>query len=88
MTTELDFLRQFFQERGVRSDCPRCGSTEWTLNDKPSPWAGLWGAGANGEYTLDSPIFGVTVLICNNCGFVSPHSKHVFDRWMNSRGGK
>lgn len=78
-------LRSFLDEKGVREQCPRCGSFEWVV-DSDSPWGGFWGANSKDEYSLDSPIHEVLLITCENCGFVSAHAKSIFDKWREAKG--
>jgi hypothetical protein len=82
---EVDLIKEFLQARGVSASCPRCNNKHWMINENPSPWAGLWGANPKSEFSLDAQIYPVTILMCTNCGFISPHSKHVFDEWLKTR---
>lgn len=82
---DTDDIRQFLIEREVSAKCPRCSHDKWTLSKSPSPWGGLWGSNQSAQYTLDAPIHPVAMLICNNCGFVSLHSKHFISLWKTSK---
>jgi hypothetical protein len=88
MPTDIDEIHEFLNSRGVKAVCPRCDTRNWVLNREPSPWAGFWGANRLREFSLDSPIYEVILLVCDNCGFVSPHSRVAFDKWKKQRHGK
>lgn len=85
---DLDDIREFLIDRKVDAACPRCRTDRWTLNNAPTPWAGLWGTNESGAYSLDASIFPVAMLTCNNCGFVSLHSRHFIDEWKLTKGKK
>ncbi|MCK1329514.1 MULTISPECIES: hypothetical protein [unclassified Bradyrhizobium] len=85
---DAQLFAQFLDAKGVSNKCPRCNTSNWLLNNQPSPWGGIWGKNAEGSFSLDSPIFEISILICTNCGFVSPHAKHYYDQWVEGRKEK
>ncbi|MCL6653480.1 hypothetical protein A6R70_14400 [Agrobacterium rubi] len=87
MASERDEIIQFLSEKGVKGNCPRCNSMNWNISDVPSPWGGLWGANADGSYSLESPIHGAAMMMCTNCGYISLHSKYFFELWKQKKAG-
>jgi hypothetical protein len=62
---------QKLQERGISSNCPRCGNAQFTLAD------GFFNQTIQKDLvnmTIGGPSIPTIVLICTKCGFVSQHA--------------
>lgn len=59
-------LFQWLQSKGVREDCPACGSNDRTSGDVIAPPATPEGGGT----VVGGPHFPLVQVLCEHCGFV------------------
>lgn len=83
-------LERFYAEKGMRSACPTCGQTAWSLAEGPDPqtdWA-LSSVRTDGSAFLPAPSVPVLVLICSNCYTLRQHALLGVQSWLKANPAK
>jgi hypothetical protein len=75
-------LYEWLSAKGVREDCPACGSYERMVGDIVAPPAAPGGGGTS----VGGPSFLLAQVICRNCGFVMHFASTLIGRELQSPG--
>lgn len=78
-----DFVR-FLEEKTLGSECPACGTDEWTIVCPPDP------DGLSDTYRLVTPLrdggksmnISTFAIFCDHCGFVRQHLSRSVRQWV------
>lgn len=63
----------------IKSECPTCGSVDWTLHHDPGLVPAIVLLSSGGSMTRPPPHYPVYIFTCENCGFVRAHLQSKID---------
>ena len=81
---DKDRFAQLLTEKGAKNPCHRCGHKSFALIDGYSflPVNEKQGA------ILGGPTIPAILIVCNNCGSITPHALGAFEKLENNDNGK
>lgn len=83
---DLAGFREYGTAKGIRQDCPMCGSKSWLINIEQDGRSYTWFFLKRKNTDLrQSPIAFVFNVYCDNCGFVAPFNRKKIDDWRRQR---
>ena len=84
LAVEINDVIRFLEEKSLDSECPACGTDEWTIVCPADP------EGALDTYRLVTPLrdgdrpmtLSTVAIYCDNCGFVRQHLSRLIKKWI------